>query len=335
VTRTLACALAALLAALSLAACGAKREQVSAPDVQPLSLLLDYVPNADHAGIYLAKERGVFRANGLDVNVQVPSDPSAPLKLVAAGKVDLAISYEPELLLARDRGLRLVSVGALVQEPLTSIISLPKARIRAPRDLAGRTVATAGLDYQTAYLETIARRAGVAPGAIRQVDVGFNLVPALLSGRADATLGAYWNVEGVELARKGRRPQIIRIERAGVPTYDELVIVARADRLPQIGAKVRRFMRALGLAHQALRRDPQAGADALVAANRELDPGLQLAQVRATIPAFFAEPGRPFGWQDVGEWTRYGLWMRQNGLIRGRAGGEDALTNEFLPGQGI
>ena len=139
------------------------------------------------------------------MKLQPPPDPSSPLKLLQAGRADLAISYEPELLLARDQGAdTLVAVGALVQTPLTSLIALPKAGVKAPKDLAGKRVATAGIPYQSAYLKTILEKAGVDPGSVKETNVGFNLVPAMVSKKADATLGAFWNVEGVQLSA---RPQ--------------------------------------------------------------------------------------------------------------------------------
>ena len=162
-------------------------------------MLLDFFPNADHAGIYAAQGQGHFKQAGLDVRIRQPSDPATVLKQVSSGKVDLAISYEPQLLAARDKGQRLVAVGALVQEPLTSIISLPRAKIRRPADLKGKTVGTAGIDYQTAFLRTIALEASVNPKTIKERNVGFGLQPALLSRKVDATLGGFWNYEGVDL----------------------------------------------------------------------------------------------------------------------------------------
>ena len=166
--------------------------------------MLDYFPNADHAPIYAAEAAGYFKEAGIDVEIRQPPDPAAPLKQLAAGRVDLAISYEPEVLRARDKGLNVVSVGALVQRPLTSIISLPKAKIRKPADLEGKTVGTAGIDYQSAYLRTILLEAGVTPSTVKERNVGFGLVPALLTGKVDATLGAFWNYEGVDLKRRGQ-----------------------------------------------------------------------------------------------------------------------------------
>jgi putative hydroxymethylpyrimidine transport system substrate-binding protein len=329
--------LLALAAVLAVAACGERKETAGAPKPETMRLSLDWLPNADHAGLYAAQGTGAFRRAGLDVKIQTPPDPSAPLKLLAAGRVDLAISYEPDLLLARDKGAKLVAVGALVQKPLTSIVSVGKRAIADPKQLAGKTVGTAGIPYQSAYLKAILGRAGVAPSSVKEVNVGFNLVPAMLSGKVDATLGAYWNVEAIQLAQQRKRPKVIRMENAGVPTYNELVVVAREQDLDtKGGAKVRRFMRALGQGMKALRRDPSTGIDPLVRADPDLDRRQVAASVKATMPVFFpSDPSKPFGWMAPAEWAAYGDWMARNRLLRAPADAGSALTDEFLPGQGI
>jgi putative hydroxymethylpyrimidine transport system substrate-binding protein len=336
-TRRLASVLLAVACALGLAACGERTENTGAPTPESVRLMLDFFPNADHAGLYAAQGTGAFRRAGLHVSMQAPSDPSAPLKLLAAGKVDLAISYEPELLLARDQGQKLVAVGALVQKPLTSIISIGHGAVGSPQQLAGKTVGTAGIPYQSAYLKAILAKAGVAPSRVREVNVGFNLVPAMLSGKVDATLGAYWNYEGIQLAQQRKRPRIIRMETAGVPTYDELVIVAREDELDEKGgAKVRRFMRALAQGMKALKKDPNSGIAPLTRANPGLDRRLQEASVKATMPVFFpSDTSKPFGYMNPGEWAAYGNWMAANRLVRKPPDATRALTNEFLPGEGV
>ena len=135
---------------------------------------------------------------GLDVRPRVPSDPSAPIKQVAAGRTDLAISYEPEVLLARKQGLPVVAVAALVQRPLTSVMATRKSGVRSVRDLRGKRVGTAGIPYQSAYLKTILARANVPVLSVKETNVGASLLAAMLSGKVDATLG------GV-LERRGRR----------------------------------------------------------------------------------------------------------------------------------
>jgi putative hydroxymethylpyrimidine transport system substrate-binding protein len=327
----------AAAAALVLAACGEKKETVAAaaPPAQPVRVMLDWFPNADHVGLYRALAEGDFKTAGLDVHVQVPSNPATPLQLLQAGKVDLAISYEPELLLARDKGLPLVSVAALVQRPLTSIVSLGKKHITSPAQLRGKTVGDAGLPYQHAYLESILSRAGVPARSVKEVNVGANLVGAMLSGRVDATLGAYWNYEAIQLRQLGRRVNVIHVENVGVPTYDELVLVARESTLASQTTVLRRFVQALGRGYQSVRGNPQAGVSSLVAANPSLSAKLQLASVQATLSSFFPAGNRlPWGWQDQGQWTAYGQWMLAHHLITNPATVAGASTNQLLAGQG-
>ncbi|MFP5362345.1 MAG: ABC transporter substrate-binding protein [Thermoleophilia bacterium] len=329
-------ALPVVLLAIGLAACGEKEEPTGGGATERVNLVLDYLPNADHAGIYAAIEEGEFAAAKLDVVPRTPSDPSAPLKLLASGRADLAISYEPELLLARAKGADLVSVGALVQKPLTSLVSLGEKPIRRPAALEGKKVGTAGIPYQDAYLKTILERAGADPERVKPINVGFNLIPALVSKRVDAVLGMFWNVEGVELRRQDKDPEILRMDEIGVPTYNELVVVARAQDVRARGPLLRRFMRALARGHEIVRRDVGAGVDALVKANPDLNRRLQRAQIQATLPVFFpADRDRPFGFQDPREWQRYAQWMADNDLLPSTKTSERAFTNEFLPGEGI
>jgi putative hydroxymethylpyrimidine transport system substrate-binding protein len=330
----------ALAAAVLLAGCGEKSEPgpgtASAGRHDALRVMLDYLPNADHAGLFAAKAEGDDDRAGLDVTLQTPPDPAAPLKLLQAGRVDLAISYEPELLLARDKGATdLVAVGALVQKPLTSLMSIGKDAVRDPGELAGKRVGTAGIPYQSAYLKTILYRAGVDPGSVKETNVGFNLVPAMLSGKVAATLGAFWNYEGVDLQRRGKHPVSLRMDQLGVPTYAELVVVARKQDLDVGGAnRVRRFLQATARGYTRLKTEPEQGVDALLAADKGLDRGLQLAAVKATTDVFFpADSKQPWGWQDRAAWDRYAAWMKANGLLRGVPNGGAALTTEFLAGQ--
>jgi putative hydroxymethylpyrimidine transport system substrate-binding protein len=328
-------AVAATAAAGALAACGEKKDTLVKPPAQSVRLMLDYFPNADHAPLYAAQGEGYFRQAGLTVELQAPSDPAAPLKLLAARKVDLAISYEPEVLLARAKGLRVVSVGALVQRPLTSIIALGGKGIRRAKDLAGKRVGTAGIPYQTAYLDTILDQAGVDAGSVREVNVRDNLETAMLTGQVDATLGAFWNYEGVSLRRKRKDPTIIPVNRVGVPTYNELVFVAREEDLRAAGQRVRRFLQAVSRGANAVRRDPRTGVDPLLKANPDLERGLQLASLKVTTPLFFPrDRDRPFGWQDPRAWAAYGEWMVSKRLVK-QPPGPRALTNEFLPGEGL
>ena len=323
----------AACAALLLAGCGEREEDESPGGTEKLTLMLDFFPNADHTPIYAAEAGGHFKAVGLDVDVRAPSDPAAPIRQVAAGRADIAISYAPEVLRARDKGTDVVAVGALVQHPLTSIMSLPDAKIASPQDLRGKEVGTAGIDYQSAFLQAIVEDAGVDPADVKERNVGFDLSPALLTKKVDATLGAFWNYEGTDLKLKKRDPQIIKVDDAGVPPYDELVFVANEKTVEEKGDAIRGFLGALARGTADLRRDPQKGLDALLSANPDLDPKLQTAVLEVTLPLYAPPKGRPFGYQDPREWGNFSRFMRSAGLISRTASG--AFTNELLPGSGL
>ena len=335
--KRVAAACAALAAVLALSACGEKSESVDASgQVHALDLTLDWFPNPDHVAIYEAEAQGYFRAVGLDVRPRVPSDPSAPIKQVATGRTDLAISYEPEVLLAREQGLPVVAVAALVQRPLTSMMATRKSGVRSVGDLRGKRVGTAGIPYQEAYLKTILRRANVPQSSVKITNVGASLLPAMLSGRVDATLGAFWNVEGVELRQRKQRPWIAPVNRLGVPSYDELVLVANSDKLDDQRDDIRLFIGAVSRGAQAARRDPAAATRSLLDANPDLRERTTRESVRITIPALFPEKSdRPFGFLDPVQWRNYGGWMVDNALLDELPDIEAATTNDLLPGAGL
>ena len=276
--------------------------------------MLDYFPNADHAGHLRGAGGGRVREGRASTSrSRRRRIPSAPLKLLLAGRTDLAISYEPELLLARDKGAELVAVGALVQKPLTSLMSVGKAGVRTPQDLRGKRVGTAGIPYQSAYLKTILETAGRRPGRrSRRRTSASTSCRRCSSGKVDATLGAFWNYEGVDLERRGRDP-VIQRDRAARRADLRRARVRRAPARPRRGRSargVRRFMQATARGHAALQGRPAAGLDGLLEADPGLDRGLQEAAVEATLPVFFpADPSAPFGYQDPAEWQRYADWM--------------------------
>jgi len=335
-TRRLLGACLAGACLLALGACGAKQDALTAPGAKPFNVMLDWFPNADHAALYTALAHGEFRDVGLDVHLVAPSQTDEPLKLLAAGKVDMAVSYEPELLLARDQGLHLVSIGALVQRPLTSIIALQSAHISSVADLRGKTVGTAGIPYQAAMLKAALHAAHVSDSAVKEVNVGFDLVPAMLSGKVDATLGGYWNYEAIELALAHHSPTVIPVDKAGVPTYNELVLVVREQEARSRGQELRAFMQALSRGAREVRANPAAAAAVVIQANPSLKPKLQLESIRHTLPATQPPEGKPYGWQEPSAWAHFAQWMYAQDLTHHPPGAElPPFTNEYLPGEGI
>jgi putative hydroxymethylpyrimidine transport system substrate-binding protein len=328
--RATVVALALLVLALGLAACGSKSENTKG-EPEKLTLDLDFYPNPDHAGIYMAEKEGFFEEAGLDLTIDSPSDPAAPIKDVAAGRADLAITYEPEVALAREQGLDVVAVAALVNQPLTSLIWLKNSGIKGVADLKGKTVSYAGIPYQEAFLTTILRRAKVPESSVKTVNVGFGLLPSLIGGSAQAMLGGYSNVEGVDLQQRGKAPVITPVDELGVPTYDELVFVARRATLEEDGQRIRLFISALRRGTEAAAENPKAATEAILAANTDLEPKLAEAEVKATLPLLAARtPGQPYGYMDPKEWEAFVAWMRDEELISALPKASELLSNAYL-----
>jgi putative hydroxymethylpyrimidine transport system substrate-binding protein len=328
-------AIAAVIFAATVAAgCGEKSENPRGATRDSLRVELDFYVNPDHAGIFEAQDKGYFDEAGLDVETEVPSDPSAPIRQVAAGRADLAISYEPEVLLAHDQGLPVKAVAAIVDRPLTSMIWLRDSGVRDVSDLAGKTVATAGIPYQSVFLKAILERVGLTPADVHETSVGLGLLPAILSGSADAMLGGFLNVEGVDLAERGRDPVVMPVDELGIPTYDELVLVANSDRLADDPKPIRLFIAALERGTRAAVRDPAGATQAVLDAGDGLDPKLTRAEIDRTLPLLLP-PGRghPYGYMDPGQWRQFVAFFADRGLIHSRPGTDELLTNDLLPGQ--
>jgi putative hydroxymethylpyrimidine transport system substrate-binding protein len=200
------------------------------------------------------------------------------------------------------------------------------------KDLKGKTVATAGIPYQAAYLDAILERSGLSSDDVDAVDVQQGLLPAILSGRADAMLGGFLNVEGVDLALRGKDPTVIPVDRLGIPTYNELVLVANSDRLDDDSQSIRLFIAALERGTKAAAADPKAATRSLLDAGKGLNPKITAAEVRKTIPLLLPAKGRPYGYMDPGQWQRFAQFFADHGLIEALPETGDVLTNDLLPG---
>ncbi len=296
----------------------------------PVTLTLDWYPNADHAGIYTAQAQGFFKDEGLKVNIQQPSDPAAVLQLVAAGRSEFGISYENEVTNAGVRDIPVESVMAVVQQPLNSIISLKGSGVTEPADLAGKKVGYAGQSFGSAVIDTVAREAGVDPSSVEKTNVGYDLRPALTSGRVDAVVDAYWNIEAVELAQEGFETNVIKLPDVGVPTYNELVLATSDSYAENNPDTVRSFVAALAEGHEYALEHPDAARKAILAANEELDPEVLDETLNLTVPTF-KSGGKPVGYQDPEEWRAYILWAVENEVLPRSVEVDQVMSNKFLP----
>jgi putative hydroxymethylpyrimidine transport system substrate-binding protein len=315
------------------AACGSDPTTGPAqPSARKLTVLLDWEPNPDHVGLYAAQRAGYYAEQGLDVALQPPADPADPVKLVSTGTVDLGISYEPEVVISAAQDLDVVAVAALVPTALNSIVARGDAGIRTPADLAGKTVGTAGLQTDDAFLDAIFSEYSVEEGSVKRVDVAANLVSAMVSGNVDATIGSYRNVEGVIMEDRGLDPTIIPVTEAGVPDYDELVIIANRSRLandPAYQDMVRDFLAATAHGQDDVIADPAVGVEAVADVADGYDPELVPKMVAATVPLLRNDGG--FGRVDVTSWQSFADWMADEGLIDAKVSADDVVMNDYLP----
>lgn len=328
--------LAASIATLPviLAGCGSSESAATTPTrtapPEKVSLVLDWFPNADHAGIYMATAKGLDRANGAQVTPSVPSDPTTTLTAVAAGKQDLGITYAPELLIARSKGVPVKAVGALVQVPLNSIIARADRGISRPKDLEGKVVGIAGVPSDRALLDTVVKADGGDPSKVETKVVGYSLAPSLAAGKVDAVIGAYWNIEGPDLRMKDVPITVMKLDDHGVPRYDELVIVASEDAIRDRPAAIRAALAGIAEGQAAAVADAGGAVAALEKANPDIAKKVLPAQVADTIPALVPEGSAPLR-MDTAQWDALAAWMTDNGLVKGDVSGSGAVDSSLLP----
>ena len=244
---------------------------------------------------------------------EVPSDPSAALKRLAAGRADFAISYEPEVLIARSEGVPVVAVGALVTRPAERG-DLRTDRISGPDDLEGKTIGAAGTPSDRPLLDAVVRDGGGDPSKVTVKNVGFNLSPALAAGTVDAVIGAYWNIELVDLERQDQPVEALKLDEHGVPTYDELVVVTSDTVARDKPELVRAFLRGLQKGQDWAATDQAGAVEHLLEANKDLDEDTVKAQLRETAPVLSPSDVPTLG-VDPAQWTQFADWMTQNGLL--------------------
>src|SRR4051812_10887831 len=269
-----------LLLALLVPGCGGGDDQGSTQP-RPATLVLDFPPNAAHAGIYAAVTKHRDRDHGVELTIRQPTASSDSLKLLAVGRADLAVADIHDLGLARERGEDLVGVGALVQRPLASVIAGPG--VTRPRQLEGKRVGVTGVPSDEAVLRAVMRSDGGDPRLVHTITIGFSAVPSLLAGKVAAAT-AFWNVEGVTLKRRGLATHEFRVDDYGAPHYPELVLVARRETVASDPGLVRDTLAALADGTRDALAD-RAAAARRVATAGQARPDLIRDELDAIAPA--------------------------------------------------
>ncbi|MDQ2742201.1 MAG: ABC transporter substrate-binding protein [Chloroflexota bacterium] len=296
--------------------------------LQRASLVLDWYPNSDHGGLYIAMQRGMFRRQGIAMSVHVPSDTSAQIELVGSGHADFGISYETDLLAARAHRIPVQSVMCIMQHPLDTVMALRSSGITRPRDLAGKTIGMAGAPSDSSMVKAMMADDGSSISRSRLVTVGYSLSKVLLTKRVDAVVGVYWTWEAIQARMLGYPVNVLRVERWGVPNYCELVLVANERTIRTRPAYVRNVVQAMQQGYAYAEAHPQSAWLALHAQDKTLDRGLVLRSLQLLRPIVTTAP--TIGYQSLAQWRHYARWLAANHLIDEPVDASRAFTNRFL-----
>jgi putative hydroxymethylpyrimidine transport system substrate-binding protein len=292
---------------------------------------LDWTPWVPHAAFYAADRLGYFREEGLHVSMYVPPDPEATTHLVAQGRDDFGISYMTDTILAREQGFKVVSVAAIVPHPLNCIMTLKKSGIVTPRQLLGKTIGTTGVASDDAFLDWIFDRNAVPRASVRRVNIGFNLAPALKSGKVSAIVGAYWPWEGIKLDQEGFPVNVMKLQEYGVPDYYELILITRDDLAARDPQLVRKLLHALAKGDRYVSANPDEAVEILGSVSRDLSPAFLTSAMHAMLPLIQRPRGREL-WQDGRQWSEMVQFMVRAGLVKRPPDARSLYSNDFLSG---
>ncbi|MEM1388675.1 MAG: ABC transporter substrate-binding protein [Pseudomonadota bacterium] len=276
-----------------------------------MSLMLDWFVNPDHGPIILAQELGFFEEAGLEVEIVTPSDPNDPPKMAATGNVDLAISYQPQLHLSRHNGLPVRRVGTLVSTPLTCLVVLADGPVQSMSDLKGRKVGFAVAGVQEVMLNAMLAHHGMAPDDVEQINIGWSISPALMSGQVDAVIGAFRNFELNQLEIEGQEGRCFYPELEGIPAYDELIYLANPETMDK--AMLTRFLNATERAVSFIINEPERAWEIFAATAPELQTELNARAWGDTWPRFATRPAA----MDVGRYVRFEAFLADSGSTPG------------------
>ena len=285
-----------------------------------MRVILDWFVNPDHAPLIVALQKGFFAEEGLQVELIEPADPNDPPKLVAAGEMDVGISYQPQLHLHVDTGLPLRAVATLVATPLNSLVVLADGPIREVADLRGGKVGYSLAGFEDVLLATMLERHGLRLEDVETVNINFAIVPALMSGQVDAVIGAFRNFEPSHMRLEGTEGRLFFPEEEGVPPYDELIVIAHESRAGD--AEMQAFVRALerGVIH--LVNHPQEGWELFLDYRPDLDNDLNRLAWHDTLPRFALRPRA----MDARRYEAFARFLAERGLIETARPARDYLA---------
>lgn len=277
---------------------------------QELTLMLDWFVNPDHGPLIVAQQQGLFKEQGLDITIQEPTDPSLPAKLVAAGKVDFAVSYQPQLIQDVAAGLPLTRTATLISTPLNTLMVLASSDVNKVADLKGKKIGIAIADgVSESTVATMLTNSGVSLDDVEIIHVGWGLSSSLVSKTVDAVYGGFRNFEMNQLAIEGYQGRAFFVEEEGIPPYDELIVVAKTNQLSD--ETIAKFNRAVELATQYLINHPNEAWEIFKAYKADLDTELNRLAWKDTLPRFALRPAA----LDAKRYDDYAEFLQATGLI--------------------
>ncbi len=274
-----------------------------------LTLMLDWFPNIDHLPIYVARAKGYFAANGLKIKIISPSETSDGLKLAASGNVDISISYEPQTIIAASHGLDIKVVGQLINHPLTTLMFLGNKGIHTPKDLIGKKIGYTVPGLMDILLKAFARINGI--NNYSPVNIGFTIIPALVSGKVDAVMGPFKTYESVELVQKGYQPKFFELEKYGIPDYEELIFISGKKALREKANAIHKFCRAVQRAITFTKKNPQLALSLYLKEVPEADKKTESMAFKLTLP-YYAD-GKSI---NMASWKKFADFAMKYKLIK-------------------
>lgn len=315
--------LVVVLSVLALVACDKQT------DVEQVTMTLDWVPNTNHTGLYVALDKGWYLEEGIDLDIQVPADPAGALKQVAVGQTEFGVSFQEEVTIARSTGIPVVSIAAVIQHNTSALVSRGDSDIQSAADFEGKTYASYGLPLEYPLIKGLMACEGADVEQLEFIDVGWDIFPALIGGKVDLAW-IYMAWDGVHADLMGEDLNVIPFYGSCVPDYYTPVIVAGESTLTERGDLVKAFMAATVRGYEWAIAHPADAAEILLKYSPESDPELVRASQAWLSPRYQDDAGQ-WGVQDPAVWDTFTTWMDENGLLDESITATDAFTNEFLP----
>ena len=275
---------------------------------QELTLILDWFPNVDHLPIYAARQQGLFAEEGLEIKIISPSDTADGLKMAASGNVDIAVSYEPQTIIAAARGLDVMVFARLIEHPLTTLLFLKDSGMQSPKDLEGKKIGYTVPGLMDVLLSAFAKVNDIQD--YRAINVGFAIVQSLTANKVDAVMGPFKTYETVTMAHKGYEVGYFELEKWGIPDYDELIFITSKKNMLKNQAAMAGFRRVMDRAITQVRQNPQQAFKDYLKQVPEADRKIESDAFKLTLPYYATHQQL-----DVNQWQLFADFALKYGLI--------------------